>query len=589
MHKSLHKNQTRFLTGTQAELPNSLMTWEMHKLVAGEPFRSTVAKSGRVVPNVSAICSLFALGIGCVWSQENLDAERLEQLEARVGAVEVRVDNVFDLSDPKEDKKLYRWANRAHITTRNSTVEDILLVAPGDDFSARLLEESARVLRSRGFVAEAHMVPVSYDETTNEVTVEAYVKDAWSLTPEIKLSREGGQNEYGLGFTEENLLGLGKEFTIAYESEVDRDSRLAAYTDPNVKGTRTRFNVEFADLSDGERQAFGVERPFFALDSRWSVGSSFLNDKRVESMYGLGEVIERFAHDTRDFSVRGGVSRGLVNGRAIRWLFGMNSENDEFFPLLADPGTQLLPANRKLVFPWIGFQLIEDDFREMSELNDIGRTEDVPLGLDITVQLGFATESFGSDRRATILRASAHKGWELNNGDRLLLFDAIVSARHEQSSVRNALITSNLRYFRRNFEKHLFSINLTTVFGKRLDLENQILLGGDSALRGYPLRYQSGERSATLTFEQRFFTDWYPMRLLRVGYAAFLDVGRVWGDNPRGIPNFGTLYDVGIGLRITSPRSTGDSVIHIDLSFPVNAKDQEIDSVQLSVERKSSL
>jgi hypothetical protein len=40
-----------------------------------------------------------------------------------------------------------------------------------------------------------------------------------------------------------------------------------------------------------------------------------------------------------------------------------------------------------------------------------------------------------------------------------------------------------------------------------------------------PLRYQAGERRSLLSVEERFFTDFYPWRLFRMGYAAFLDVG----------------------------------------------------------------
>jgi hypothetical protein len=48
-------------------------------------------------------------------------------------------------------------------------------------------------------------------------------------------------------------------------------------------------------------------------------------------------------------------------------------------------------------------------------------------------------------------------------------------------------------------------------------------------LRGYPLRYESGTSRGLLTVEQRFYTDWYPFRLVRFGAAIFGDVGRTWG------------------------------------------------------------
>ena len=114
-----------------------------------------------------------------------------------------------------------------------------------------------------------------------------------------------------------------------------------------------------------------------------------------------------------------------------------------------------------------------------------------------------------------------------------------------------------------------------------------MLLGGDNGLRGYPLRYQAGTRRAILTVEERFYTELYPWRLFRVGYAAFMDVGRVDGQDPRASPSLGTLSDVGFGLRLSSPRSSGRSIVHIDLAFPLNG-DPSIDKVQLLVETKGS-
>ena len=114
-----------------------------------------------------------------------------------------------------------------------------------------------------------------------------------------------------------------------------------------------------------------------------------------------------------------------------------------------------------------------------------------------------------------------------------------------------------------------------------------MLLGGDTGLRGYPVRYQAGEQRVLLTVEERFFTDWYPWRLVRVGYAVFADAGQVRGQDPRATPSLGTLYDVGIGLRLSSPRASGHSIVHVDLAFPLNG-DPSIDKVQLIVETKGS-
>ena len=123
--------------------------------------------------------------------------------------------------------------------------------------------------------------------------------------------------------------------------------------------------------------------------------------------------------------------------------------------------------------------------------------------------------------------------------------------------------------------------------GNNLDLDNLVDLGGDTGLRGYPLRYQTGDSHMLFTIEQRYFTDWYPFRLFRVGGAIFADVGRVWGDSPVAGDQLGWLKDAGVGLRLAPTRASGRDIIHIDIAFPMDG-DPTIDSVQFLIESKRS-
>ena len=247
----------------------------------------------------------------------------------------------------------------------------------------------------------------------------------------------------------------------------------------------------------------------------------------------------------------------------------------------------LLPEDRRLVYPWAGIQWIGDDYRQVMDLNDMGRTEDISLGLNLFARIGIATPQLDSDRRAILFDLSADRGWEPRGSGSLFQISASATTRSEHNELQNTIVAFSGRYTQRNLGDELFLMSLTTVIGNRLDAENQILLGGDSNLRGYPLRYQSGEKSAVLNVEQRFYTDWYPFRLIRVGYAFFFDAGRVWGSDARGSEPLGPLYDVGMGLRLSSPRSSGRSVVHIDLAFPINAP-ADIDDVQIVVEKKAT-
>lgn len=123
--------------------------------------------------------------------------------------------------------------------------------------------------------------------------------------------------------------------------------------------------------------------------------------------------------------------------------------------------------------------------------------------------------------------------------------------------------------------------------GEDLDMDNLVDIGGDNGLRGYPLRYQTGDSKLLFTVEERYFTDWYPLKIARVGGAVFADVGRTWGSNPLGTEPVGWLKNVGFGLRLVPTRASGRDVIHIDFAFPLDG-DVSIDSFQFIIETKAS-
>jgi outer membrane protein assembly factor BamA len=513
--------------------------------------------------------------------------DELERRGVTIRAVHIQVDNVFDLSNPEEDKRLYRWANRVHVRTRPSVVASVLLFGVGDRFEGRLLDETARTLRARGYLADAVIEPRSYDPVTNTVEVDVRVRDSWTLAPDVRLSHSGGKTEWGVGLSDANLFGTGKELTLSYLSKIDRIETFLGYSDTNVFNTRVHVAAVFSSADDGRRREFVAERPFYALDTRWSIGGFARDQERIDTMYDLGKEVDEFRHDLSSMTFQGGWSRGLKDRRATRWLIGWTAEEDTFVPTPETPQPLLLPPDRKLVYPWLAWQHVEDDYREMTELNDMGRTEDISLGFNALLSLGFARERFGSDRDATLLRFAAQKGWEPGGAGRLLLISAEAFGRRESDGLRNGRVSFGGRYYRRNLEKHLLSVGLNVLRTHALDPENQVVLGGDNGLRGYPLRYQAGENRTILNVEQRFFTDLYPWRLFRVGYAVFADAGRISGRDPRATAPLGTLYDVGAGLRLTSPRSNGKSVVHIDVAFPLN-RDPRIDNVQFVVETKGS-
>lgn len=514
------------------------------------------------------------------------DDATLEAEGATIGEITIVVDDVFDPSRPGENHFLYRLANRLHINTRPTVVEQLLLVKPGDPYRRRLLDESERLLRAESVFSEATIRPVASCGNTVHLVVEAH--DVWTLFVSAGFSRSGGKNTTKLELDDANFLGTGKNLAVEQRSTVDRDSSLIRYRDHNLMGSRARLELWYADNSDGGFKVFDLRRPFYALDTKWAAGLRVRLEEKVDDLYEAGRIKGSFRHDQDFIEAFVGRSAGLKNGRVARWLLGATRLEDDFGKAVRETEPFRIPSDRTLSYPWVGFEWIRDDFAKVSNLDQLARTEDVALGFQFNGRVGYSTESLGGDRNRAIFSFAATDGVRLGR-DSLLLLKGSSAGRYSDDGAENFLTSADLRLYWRNFGNHLLFTSLQLDAARQLDFDNQLLLGGDSGLRGYPLRFQEGDRRVLWTLEQRFYTRLDLFKLVQVGGAVFVDLGRAWYVRDPGfkVRNDGWLRDVGLGLRLSSNRSSQGTVLHLDIAFPLDG-DGTIDTVQWLVKTKQS-
>ncbi len=506
--------------------------------------------------------------------------QELEAQGAVIGRIIVTPNDIFDPSIPAESGWLYRAANKLHINTRPAVIRGQLLFKTGEPYNARLVKENERLLRNNDYLYDVIIVPVAWDGHT--VDLEVRTKDVWTLNPGFNFGRSGGKNETSVHVQEENLLGTGRKVEVAWGSDVDSTAWTFAFIDPHFLESFTRLAVSYSDADDGNTKFLGLNRPFYALDTRWAAGTTLNDSTYIDDRYELGKKVGEFKAHDQYYEASGGWSDGLVSGWVNRWTLGATWQESQFEP---EPGKALggpLPPDRKFIYPWIGFERVQNAFVERVNLNQIDRTEDVLVGFRGWARLGYASEALGSRTDALLLSAFAQDGTDLS--PRQSLFgSAWASGRYERGSVQNGILGAESRYYLETSARSKFYARLSGTVTENLDEDQQLTLGGDTGLRGYPLRYQAGTAKALLTLEQRYYTKWYPFRLVHVGGAVFFDMGRTWGRDVTGATSLGMLKDVGLGLRLGSSRSAFGNVVHIDLAFPLDG-DQDIDSVQLIIE-----
>ncbi len=515
----------------------------------------------------------------------DFDPETPETTDAVVGSVTINNGSIFDLENPDEDKLLYRLANKAHITTRPKVIEQQLLFQSGDKFSTQTLEESERLLRGNRYIQEAQIEPIRH--ANGVVDVHVSTTDTWTLVPKLSFSHSGGASSTDVGIKEMNLLGTGIGIEAAYTSDVDRDSKVLKVVDHHLGDSWYSVKAIFEDSSDGHTRYLDLGQPFYSLNSTTAFGMTLYNNERIESLYDRGEIESQFGQESRAQEFYFGRSKGLQDGWAKRYTAGLGYEEQRFSEVIdgVAPST-VMPEDRKLVYPFIGIEILQDKYEEGTNYDQVARVEDRFLGTAFKARLGVTGESFGSDRNALLIDVGARTSFSKSKKSSLHLTSEFAT-RWESGGLANMTLALDAKYYRRQSDKRLLFVRLNGTYGQNLDLDQQLYLGGDNGLRGYPLRYQSGDKRALLTLEQRFFTDWYPFRLFRVGAAVFFDAGQTWGEGPFGTGSDGLLKDVGAGLRLGNARTGLGRIIHVDVAYPLDG-DESISNVQFIVELKQS-
>jgi len=504
------------------------------------------------------------------------------------GEVRVIVQPVFDTNDPAEDNSLYRWANRLHRQTRQGTILEAILFRPGEPVRVSSMLESERILRAKAYLYDARVIPRRL--CGDRLDIDVVARDVWTLVPDADFSRSGGDNSYGYGVTDTNLLGSGQTLSLFFEKDADREGEGLFYEDPNVAGSRVALQTLFENNSDGSRRVLDVGQPFYSLDARRALGMRLEDTDEERGLYLLSDKFAEFGQDLRRVSLSSGFSNGEMQGRTWRWLAGYNYEEYKFSPIRGSVPPDPIPADRTYGYPWVGFASIEDQFDTTMNVDRIERTEDVDLGRAYSMLLGWSDSAFGGDSASRLVLRTHYQDGFRRGEKHLFFYGAELQGYWNFDLNRSEQVMARTFATYRQQQTGRFSL-AGMIEGKavhNLSTDQQLLGGGDTGLRGYPSRYQWGNRSYLVSVEERYFSDIYIARIVRVGLAAFVDAGRTWFSDGPGGDGYGTLADVGLGFRFESTRTRQDRVLHVDFAFPL-VDGPDVQSMQILLVVKQRL
>jgi len=484
------------------------------------------------------------------------------ELEGKtIGSVTVDANDIFNTALQDESRWIHRVANQLHYETRRETVARQLLFSVGDSFSQRVLQESERLLRSKPYLASADIRVLQVCD--DEVWIRVRTADTWSTIPEISLSRVAGENQRTISLEENNLLGLGQELAFSYDNELGRVSRALKYTHNDWAGRRQLLSFELQNNEDGERYQLALSKPYLSLTDSYSWNISGFFDKQAVTLYEDGEISETMGREQRYLDLNRSLSSGLKNGLLDRWTVGLRIDERSFYRV-DDTVSDSLFDNRRDRYPYVRLDHIKENYVEMQHIRQLTGIEDINLGTQYGVELGYNARAWGADDDALVINLSHQRGrrWKQHS---LLLANSWASAHLISGQFQQLGFGALGQLHTRLSERDQFFLELMFDSTHDMPEEQQLAIGGDSGLRGYPYKEQTGNRLLRMSTELRHYPDWHPLHLVRFGAAVFADYGSVWnagGESPE------WLWDLGVGLRLGSSRSSSGRVLHLDLALP---------------------
>ena len=493
-----------------------------------------------------------------------------------IARVDVDVHDIFDPAGPGDPfGGFYRLANMLHIKTRDRTVRQQLLFAPGDRWSEERGAESARTLRTLDYL-EPRRVEAMRENDSVVVAVET--RDAWTTSPVLNLESGAGVQYGTVGLTERNLLGLGKALSFQYHEDVTGIARSLGYRDPAVLGSRFQFYYGASSGTAGSSDVLIAGQPFYAHDTPWGSLLTWRRASYVSSLFQSGAETAELDVRNHEAELWAGAGRERTSGTIVRTTGSVYLLDRHLGPTRLEPGAppDLAGGDEDLqlrrfageVRVWRPRFIVREDIDRM------GRKEDFDVGRGASLKLGYAPEFLGSTANEGYARAEAEAGALAGPDFGYVRGSISMRLRRGPLEVVRRL---DARWNHKWRPGHVLVVSAFGLGGTDVQRDFQVVVGGLNGLRAYTVQALAGTELVRLNAEQRWILVRNRWDLISLGMAAFYDAARAWGPGAVGTDWFNAA---GFGMRFATPRSALGPVIRLDVAWPISpTRDGQRDAV----------
>ena len=463
---------------------------------------------------------------------------------------------------------------RGNSRTKTDVIRQELLFKRGDVYIQDDELESERILRRKPYLGSAEIL-ATRDPETNLILIEVEVTDLWTFFPALDVPAfSKDKTGFLVALSDSNVFGSGDSGRLRYqqireEGEDPRHLISGLYRVFRLFDSHWEFDGVYTQKREGISWDASLKRPLYSLQTRWS--AEFTASEAVDEVRWYEQGVKTAVFTRSKQAESGQIIRSFGDRRRqtqlALWMVSERAHFDEV-ERLPSATADFQDRDTKMVGVSLGHRKV--NFIRTRFLDKMGRVEDIGVGYGYGASIGRASPFYGADRNETrvslFLNASqAHQDLLFVKGR------AGVTTRFAPHEEEDSVLQATIRVIRKNlFLRQTLAARISTEMQFGLEGEQQVLLGGNSGLRGYDPRQFSGTKRIRLSVESRSIFWEHP--LVVVGSAIFADVGYIWtGDTADiGIPR----RSVGIGLRLGLPRLSGSRVYRADLAYPLDGPEK---------------
>ncbi len=439
---------------------------------------------------------------------------------------------------------LARFANSAHIKTRNSIIENNLLFAPNDTVAPFLLADNERILRNLPFMRDARIYihPITEDTSAVELTI---------VTQDIFSIGIGGSvksaDSFNLDIYDRNLLGMGWQLNngLRYRAgqtpQLGYDGRFAVN---NINGSFVSGTLFYTNIQEAELFGISFNKAFLTPQTKYGGGISFKRSGVYSLLNNERELTYRV--DDADFWIgRAFQIGGSESRRNITLAVRLNGLNFSERPMV-QPDSNFAYHNQNLILASIFYSKIR--FSTSNLIRSFGRTEDIPIGYRFDLTGGYSQSEFESRSYGSIGLTGGMLLRRLGYLSGLIQFGAF----YDGYRLENGVVNAGLFYFTPlihldGFRFRQFLYSDYTIGFNRID-ETVIELRDQAGIRWLTNENFKGQQRLSFKFESVAFSPWNWLGF-RFALVGFFDTGFI-GSSYK-VPDFSDMYSsVGFSLRL---------------------------------------